>query len=213
MIISRITVPAIGAALMATALGLVMVKLIHVDFEAEPESEPIALFIETKEPEDPKSIVIHKPIVYQQVEVPPRINPIKNEDPTKPKEKPYDAGELKKVTFERPELDLHPADSLSIDKDEQPIQRVVAKVPRKALEAGLSGHCLMRFNVDVRGTPFNVEAYHCSNKIFERNSIEAAKKFKYLAKVKDGVPIDRIGVETRITYKVTDERGRVLPES
>ncbi len=213
MLISRITGPAIGAVFMVTALGLVMVKLIHVEFEAEQEHEPIAIFLETKQPELPPPLKIIKPKDYKQVDVPPRITAIETDKVNIPKEQPIDSSQVKKVKFERPEIDIKPADTMTVDKQAQPIQRVVAKVPNRALEAGLSGHCRMRFNVDTRGKPFNVVAYHCSHKMFEKNAIDATRKFKYLAKIKDGIPVDMIGVETKITYQVKDERGRILPES
>ncbi len=213
MLISRITGPAIGAAFMATALGLVMVKLIHVEFEAEQEHEPIAIYLETKETTLPKPIVIHKPKTYQKIDVPPRIEAIKVDDVSLPTEEPFDPSKVKRVKLDRPEIELRKVDTATIDKEAQPIQRVVAKVPRKALEVGLSGHCRMRFNVDTRGNPFDVVAYHCSHKMFEKNAIEATRKFRYLAKIRDGAAVDMIGVETKITYKVKDERGRILPES
>lgn len=214
MLITRLTGPAIGAAIITTGLGLLMVKLIHVDFEAEPENEPIAMFAQIDE-EETKPIRIRRvqPKTYRKVDVPPRIIPIDTDAAIKPTEAPFDASKVTKIEFKRPKLDIRVADTGTIDKDAQPIQRVVAKVPDRALRDGRSGHCVMQFNVDTRGKPYDVVASHCSHTMFKESAIKATKKFKYLAKIRDGVPVDMTGVETRITYQVKDERGRILPES
>ena len=210
MITSKFVIPAIGAVAMSAALGLFMIKLIHVDFEAEQEYEPIAMVAKVKPPEKPRSLTTTKPVRKANIEVPPRTDPIEVEQVGLPKG-PVQTEPLKKVEFPIMDPDLTPTDTAIPDKDAQPIIRVVAKVPERALREGRSGHCYMRFDVNTRGEPFKVEAYRCSHKMFEKNSIQATKGFKYLPKIKGGAPVNMTGVETKITYKVLDEKGRLLP--
>ena len=42
-----------------------------------------------------------------------------------------------------------------------------------------SGHCKVRFDVSPEGTPFNIDAYSCTQSVFKRESIKATSKFKY----------------------------------
>ena len=213
MIISRFVFPAIAGGAVVVGLGHLMVKLIHVEFEAEPEKELVVF-----EPADiiampPSALLKPKPPERKaDVEIPPAIVPISNEKLDGPPSEPA-PGPLKPVPIPKPPIDIPRVDTASIDKNAKPIRRFVAKVPEKALRAGVSGHCLMRFDVDSLGRPFNVNAYHCSHNMFETNSVNATKKFKYLPRYKNGTPVDMHGVETKITYKVFDEKGKLLPES
>jgi len=70
----------------------------------------------------------------------------------------------------------------------------------------------MRFDVNTSGSPFNINAYSCTHSMFERESVRATSKFKYRPKIVDGNAVEMRGVETKITYRVTDERGNILPE-
>ena len=75
-----------------------------------------------------------------------------------------------------------------------------------------SGHCKVRFDVSPEGAPFNVQATYCTQSLFERASIKSVQKWKYNPKIVDGRAVARSGVESKITFKLTDERGRMIPE-
>ncbi len=209
---SKYFIPAVGGIAMTIGLTQAMIKLIHVEFEAQPKQEVIMF-----ETEEIKDIKIRPPVTVKperqvEVEIPPRLDLISNTSVDAVPREP-DPTPVKKVEFPRDGLDLTPVDTGGMDKDAQPIIRSVAVVPNKALRDGRSGHCLMRFDVDSLGQPFNVSAYYCSHRMFEANSVKATKKFKYLPKYRGGVPVNMTGVETRITYHVLDENGKILPES
>lgn len=210
MITSKLLIPSIGAAAMATALGLFMIKLIHVEFEAEVEAEPVAMFLKIEEPRIIRKPVTKKPERTDLVEIPPRLDPIDVESVELPGTPNWEEPDLE-FEWKEIKLDLKTADTAIPDKHAQPILRLVPKVPDRALREGRSGHCLMRFNVNPKGQPFSVEAYECSHGMFEKNSVEATKGFKYLPKYQGGVPATMTGVETKITYEVRDENGKLLP--
>lgn len=209
---SKYFIPAVGGIAMTIGLTQAMIKLIHVEFEAQQKLETIVFEVEEIKPIENRTHKTQKPERQVEVEIPPRIDRITNTSvdapPVEPEPEP-----AKKVEFPTDGFDLDPIDTAGIDKTAQPILRSVAIVPRKALEEGRSGHCIMRFNVDSLGRPFDVKAHSCSHPMFEANSIKATKKFKYLAKYKNGVPVNMNGVETKITYQVLDENGKLLPES
>lgn len=212
MIGSKYFMPAVGGVAMTIGLGYGMIKLIHVEFEAKPQLESIVFETEVIETPQVRFMKSSKPIRNVDVEIPPRVNPISNTIVDTPPLEPQ-AEPAKKVEFPKGDLEFSPVDTAGIDKNAQPIVRVGGAVPNRALRDGRSGHCLMRFDVDSLGQPFNVSAYSCSHPMFAENSVKATKKFKYLPKYKGGIPVNMIGVETKITYKVMDENGQLLPES
>lgn len=212
MIGSKFFLPVVGGVAMTLGLGQAMIKLIHVEFEAKSKLETIIFETEIIEPIERTYIKSKKPQRVANIDVPPRINPISNTTPDEPPLE-RDPKPVEPVKFPIDGLDISPIDSAVMDTNAQPIIRVGGKVPNKALREGRSGHCLMRFDVDSLGQPFNVSAYACSHSMFAENSVKATKKFKYLPKYKGGVPVNMTGVETKITYRVLDENGRLLPES
>lgn len=98
------------------------------------------------------------------------------------------------------------------DRDVQPLVRFPGVVPDSAIREGKSGHCKIRFDVNAWGAPFNIDAFSCSHSMFEHESIRAVTKFEYAPKLVNGIAVVRRGVETKITYRVTDELGNILPE-
>lgn len=90
------------------------------------------------------------------------------------------------------------------DRDAQPIVRIPPIYPPRAAERGLEGDCLMVFDVGPDGTPVNIQAKACSNDTFREASLRAVEQWRYSPKVIDGQTVARSGVETRISYVLTD---------
>jgi len=90
------------------------------------------------------------------------------------------------------------------DRDVQPIVRVPPQYPPRALNGGREGQCLMRFNVDASGQPYDVQALRCSENVFARPSIRAVAQWRYAPKIVDGVARDYIGVETVVAYEMAN---------
>ena len=62
------------------------------------------------------------------------------------------------------------------------------------------------------GAPFNVITTFCTQRLFERATIKSVQRWKYNPKIVDGRAVARNGVENKVTYRLTDERGRIIPE-
>ena len=75
-----------------------------------------------------------------------------------------------------------------------------------------SGHCKVRFDVSPEGQPFNIVSTYCTQSLFERASIKSVQKWKYKPKTVEGRSVARSGVESKITFRLTDERGKLIPE-
>lgn len=111
--------------------------------------------------------------------------------------------------FEAPKLDKQSFTIAVSDRDAQPLVRIPPIMPPRAEK---SGHCKVRFDVSPEGQPFNVEATYCTSSVFKRSSIKSVQKWKYQPKIVDGRSVARKGVISQITFQLTDERGRMIPE-
>ncbi len=198
----------IGGAVITGSLFLGMIAMIHVDFEA---AEKFELEIQSINPiEDIKELPPRREELklYKKVETPPPPPVIDVPASTKPSEpiaevkgdiplwKPYKGG------FEIPMITIS-------DRDAACLICIAPQMPPRATR---SGHCKMRLDVDTTGTPYNITPIYCSENLFSRNSVKAVQKFKYQPKVLNGRPVDMRGVETTITYRLSDENGRIIPE-
>jgi len=149
-----------GAACVTASLSLIMVKLIHVDFEVTPKAE--ALAFETNPPLIPPPIgpiVRQLPVRSDTIEIPPGISRLEIEPTGQPVEGPYTQEKIE-VNFPMPKPGPIEIIVAKADTNPQPIIRAAPIVPDKALRAGISGHCKLRFGVNASGGTFDVKTYH-----------------------------------------------------
>lgn len=111
--------------------------------------------------------------------------------------------------FEAPKIDRQNFKIQVSDRDAQPLVRIPPIMPPRAEK---SGHCKVSFDVSPEGQPFNVDATYCTQSLFSRPSIKSVQKWKYNPKIIDGRAVARSGVITKITFKLADERGNIIPE-
>lgn len=111
--------------------------------------------------------------------------------------------------FEPPKIDRQNFKIQVSDRDAQPLVRIPPIMPPRAEK---SGHCKVKFDVSPEGQPFNVVTTYCTQSVFARASTKSVAKWKYNPKIVDGRSVSRSGVESQITFKLSDERGRLIPE-
>lgn len=68
------------------------------------------------------------------------------------------------------------------------IVRVRPVFPPRAATLGLEGFVIVQFDIETDGTVSNVTIVESTHRIFERAAINAAKRFRFKARVVDGVP-------------------------
>ena len=85
------------------------------------------------------------------------------------------------------------------------IVRVEPAYPIRAAESGLEGYVIVRFDVNPDGTVTNVTVVDSSHRVFEAAALKAAARFRYKARVLDGVAQATYGLESRFTFEM--ERG------
>ncbi|WP_017930108.1 energy transducer TonB [Robiginitomaculum antarcticum] len=95
------------------------------------------------------------------------------------------------------------------DSEEKPLVRVPPVMPSRAER---SGHCIVRFEVNAEGAPYNISTPYCSQPIFTRPTIKAVGGWRYRPAVSGGAAISSRSIETRVSFNLNDENGRLIPE-
>ena len=196
------------AAAITIGLFVLMMTLIAEEFKPQ-EKVASASFEINPTVEDIK--VIKRETKVQQVKkviTPPPPPTIERQQAAKPQER-IASLEGAIPEFEAPKIDRQNFKIVVSDRDAQPLVKIPPIMPPRAEK---SGHCLVRFDVSPEGAPFNVVATFCTQKLFERATIKSVQKWKYNPKIVDGRPVSRSGVENRVTYRLMDERGKIIPE-
>lgn len=172
-------------------------KLEAADFDINPTVEDIKVVKRTAKIDQVKKVITPPP--------PPQIE---RQQAAKPTEA-IASLEGAIPEFEPPKIDRQNFKIQVSDRDAQPLVRIPPIMPPRAEK---SGHCKVRFDVSPEGQPFNVTAPYCTKSLFERASIKSVQKWKYNPKIVDGRSVARTGVESKITFRLTDERGKIIPE-
>ena len=196
------------AAFVTVGLFVLMMTLIAEEFKPQ-EKTASASFEINPTVEDIK--VIKRETKVQQVKkviTPPPPPQIERQQAAKPQER-IASLEGAIPEFEAPKIDKQNFKIAVSDRDAQPLVRIPPIMPPRAEK---SGHCRVRFDVSPEGAPFNVVTTFCTQKLFERATIKSVQKWKYNPKIVDGRSVSRKGVENKVTYRLSDERGRIIPE-
>ena len=105
------------------------------------------------------------------------------------------------------ELNLGRMQSLAIDpvaisdRDAQPIRPPVPTYPQRAAERGIEGSCEVRFDVDARGKPYNIQAT-CSDNVFKREAERAVGRVEFAPKIVRGKAAERRNVVYPLEFKL-----------
>ncbi len=141
-----------------------------------------------------------------------------SEPPAAPKPASNDSTDAKAnalVVSEIP-LDTNTVDSTGLgfsfnvgDGEYLPIVKVAAVYPMIAQQKRLEGSCMVTYTVTPKGTTQDVSIVsgQCDHSVFERVSIEAAKKFKYKPRVLNGTAIEVKDVYNRFIFKLQNLNG------
>jgi len=113
------------------------------------------------------------------------------------------------INIGRPEItantDIGGPGSMNIaEGDYLPIVRVAPVYPSRALSRGLEGFVDMSFTVTTAGTVKDPIVLQSTSSLFERAATRAVLKFKYKPRVVDGIPVEVVGVKTRISFELED---------
>jgi len=198
----------VPAAIVTVVLFVLMMSLISEEFKPQDKLDLQSFEINPKV-EDLKLLERETKITeIKKIETPPPPPQIERQKADRPAE-PIASLEGSVPEFEAPEIDRSQFQITVSDRDAQPLVRIPPIMPPRAEK---SGHCKVRFSVSPEGAPFDVVATYCTESLFERPTVKSVQKWKYNPKIQDGRPVGRTGVESRITFRLADERGNVIPE-
>ncbi|AJR05910.1 energy transducer TonB [Photobacterium gaetbulicola] len=84
-----------------------------------------------------------------------------------------------------------------------PLYRVEPKYPSRAMKQGAEGYVVMSFTIDPQGRPTDISVLDAKpRRLFEREAIQALRKWKYQPKVVDGKSIAQAGQTVRLEFKI-----------
>ena len=130
-------------------------------------------------------------------------------EPTPPRPGPVDNGN-KLVVVHRAPPPPPPGTSMQVgsfmhDGPLVAMVRVEPAYPTRAAQQNLEGYVTVQFDVNADGTVTNIIVVDSSHSIFERAAIRAAQKFRFRARVVDGVALATLGVRNRFIFRM--DRG------
>lgn len=82
------------------------------------------------------------------------------------------------------------------------IVRVEPTYPAVAASRGLEGYVVVQFDVLSDGSVGNISVLRSSSSVFERSAMQAASRFRFKARVVDGVPQTSTGVRYQFRFKM-----------
>ena len=89
------------------------------------------------------------------------------------------------------------------DADVVPLVRVNPQYPPRARQRGIEGWVLLEFTVTAAGTVKDVVVLDSDPKgYFERAAQKAVQRYKYKAKIEDGVAVERPGIQLVISFQL-----------
>ena len=96
-----------------------------------------------------------------------------------------------------PSIDLHNGTGSLMN-----IMKVSPEYPIRAKQQGLEGYVILRYDVTEFGSTTNISVLESSHSVFERNSIRAAERFKYKARIFDGQAVATYGLRNKFTFEM-----------
>lgn len=208
MSFKRLAPSAVLAVGVTVAITLGMAAMIKTEFTPQDKSEDLAFEINPQVEEPPVITRTDRVLEVKRVETPPPPPVIERTPTTQPTERWVDL-DSPIPDFDFPEIEQDDFVIVVSDKNADPLVRIAPIMPPRA---DRSGHCKVRFDVSAEGAPYNVTATYCTQTLFERATIKSVQKWKYSPKIRNGLPVAMTGVENRVTYRLEDERGNIIPE-
>ena len=199
----RLLVGVVIAVPIVVILFLLMSALISVDEIELPEGETRVLAAITPQKQD------------SEVRTRSRSQPKRIDAAQKPPPPPKQSATKSSINLPTPKidgavpqnLDLGRMKSLAIDpvavsdRDAQPIRPPTPSFPQRAAERGISGSCDVRFDVDTRGKPYNVQAT-CTDSVFKSEAERSVGRVEFAPKIVRGKPVERRNVVYPLEFNI-----------
>ncbi|UTV29896.1 energy transducer TonB [Photobacterium atrarenae] len=84
-----------------------------------------------------------------------------------------------------------------------PLYRVQPNYPPRAQKRGMEGYVVLSFTIDPQGRPTDIKVVEAKpRRIFERDAVQALRRWKYQPKVVDGAAIAQVGQTIKLEFKL-----------
>jgi periplasmic protein TonB len=95
--------------------------------------------------------------------------------------------------------------SAGSDRDIIPLVRINPDYPPRALSRGIEGYVIVQFTITATGMVRDVIVVDAKPKgLFDDAAVRAVGRWRYNPKVVEGVAVERVGVQTMITFQLED---------
>lgn len=205
----RVVLSIIAAAFVSAALLLLMSSLIsdepmksmtepkpiEVDMVKLPEKEPP---VQTKELEPPKPPVIERTPNHdgETIDTTEINSDAETFSVRAPEVSPIGIGKLGPVT----------GVEIRQNSEAFPMYRTQPNYPMVALQRGLEGWVLLRYDVDTSGSLSNIRVMDSEpRRIFDKEAMRALKKWKFKPALIDGQPVASTGQTVKIQFDMDQD--------
>lgn len=106
-------------------------------------------------------------------------------------------------------LDMDGDDATNMNLDRR--AKALVRIPPRMPMVNRSGNCNLVFDVNAMGKPENIRATHCTDSAFAAPAISSVQKWRFNPAIRSSVPVADYGLETKISFQLTDRGRRVLP--
>lgn len=190
------------AAIVTFGLFVMMGSLIAAEYT--PVAKEDARVIDTIVPQkaDDKEVIIRDQVKkLETVTAPPPAKPFK----ISKQEVKVPAPKLEGAPPGPVQIEVPPLLDITIyvdDTNAQPLSPPVPVYPTVAITQGIEGECSVRFDVNVKGQPYNIQA-DCTDRVFERAAKKAVSNVQFALKIVKGQAQERKNVIYPLVFQLT----------
>jgi protein TonB len=95
--------------------------------------------------------------------------------------------------------------SAGSDRDIIPLVRINPDYPPRAVSRGIEGYVIVQFTITATGMVKDVIVVDAKPKgIFDDAAVRAVQRWRYNPKVEEGVAVERVGVQTMLTFHLEE---------
>ncbi|HLF29839.1 MAG TPA: energy transducer TonB [Xanthomonadales bacterium] len=95
--------------------------------------------------------------------------------------------------------------SAGSDRDIIPLVRINPDYPPRAVSRGIEGYVIVQFTITATGMVKDVIVVDAKPKgMFDDAAVRAVQRWRYNPKVEEGVAVERVGVQTMLTFHLEE---------
>ena len=195
--IARLILGLPGAAFVTVMLFLAMANMVRQDVRLEEEKDAISIDI-TQQLKD-TNLDANKQFKRPTLDTPPPPPPATHDPSNRPA--------LGGVQAAIPTIDtkLQVGTGFNPDRDAQPLVRIPPQYPERCMASAKPRESVqVEFDVTPEGTTTNIRVTGSTNSCLNREAMRSVERWKYQPKIVDNKAEWRRGVQTTVTFELTE---------